>query len=62
MFAYEILYLNTDNAVSLNYKTYRRSDRDAVHAAVANALAYKLFEVWRGDECVERGINPRTPN
>lgn len=60
---YEILYLTSDDKVSLIYKTYQRDDRDAVLAAtMPMQTGYKSFEIWRGDECVKRGINPLVPN
>ncbi len=60
---YEILYLTRDEKLSVIYKTYRRDDGDAVLAATGPAhVGYKSFEIWRGDECVKRGVHPLVPN
>jgi hypothetical protein len=60
--SYEIRYLTAGDRISLIYKTYLAHDRDAVLKAVASKADYKSYEIWRGDEFVERGINPRVPN
>jgi hypothetical protein len=63
MLNYEICYLTADEKLAVSYRTQQAGDRDAVRmAAQALKLRYKLFEVWRGDECVGRGIHPRLPN
>ena len=63
MLNYEIRYITSDARLALIYKAQLEDDRDAVRAATKPIrLRYKLFEVWRGDECVGRGINPRLPN
>jgi len=63
MLNYEIRYLTSDDKVAIIYNTLQSGDRDAVlTAAKPVRLRYKLYEVWRGDECVGRGINPRLPN
>jgi hypothetical protein len=63
MLNYEIRYLTSDDRVAIIYKTLLSGDRDAVLAASKpTRLIYKHYEVWRGDECVGRGINPRLPN
>jgi len=63
MLNYEIRYITSDARLALIYRAQLEDDRNAVLAAAQpNRLRYKLFEVWRGDECVGRGINPRLPN
>jgi hypothetical protein len=63
MLNYEIRYLTGDDKVALIYKTQRSGDRDAeLAASVPMSRRYKIYEIWRGDECVRRGINPRLPN
>ena len=63
MLNYEICYLTSDDRVAIIYKTLLSDDRNAVLAACKpTRLRYKHFEIWRGDECVGRGINPRLPN
>ena len=63
MLDYEIRYLTNDARLAVLYRTQRNDDREAVRTAMsAGVLRYKLFEVWRGDECVGRGINPSLPN
>jgi hypothetical protein len=63
MLNYEIRYLTSDDRLTLIYKTLQSGDRDAVSLATRPMkLPYKQFEVWRGDKCVERGVNPRLPN
>ena len=63
MLNYEIRYLTSDRRVAIIYKTLLSGDRDAVLAASKpTRLNYKHYEVWRGDECVGRGVNPRLPN
>ena len=60
---YEIRYITSDARLALIYRALLADDRDAVRAAERPVrLRYKLFEVWRGDECIGRGINPRLPN
>jgi hypothetical protein len=63
MLNYEIRYLTGDDRVALIYMTQRWGDRDAERAAaVPMSRRYKSYEIWRGDEFVGRGINPRLPN
>jgi len=63
MLNYEIRYLRGDDRVAIIYKTLLSGDRDAViTASKPTRLNYKHYEVWRGDECVGRGVNPRLPN
>ena len=63
MLNYQIRYLTSDDRLALIYNTLQSDDRDAVRVARRPMrLPYKQFEVWRGDECVEKGINPRLPN
>ncbi len=63
MLNYEICYLTADARLALSFRTQQAGDRDAVlTAARPLPLRYKRFEVWRGDECVGSGINPRLPN
>ena len=63
MLNYEIRYLTSDHRVAIIYKALLSDDRDAALAASKpTRLRYKLYEIWRGDECVGRGVNPRLPN
>jgi hypothetical protein len=63
MLNYEIRYLTSDDRLALIYNTLLNGDRDAVRVAMRPMrLRYKQFEIWRGDECVEKGVNPRLPN
>ncbi|MBV9330622.1 MAG: hypothetical protein JOZ55_03615 [Alphaproteobacteria bacterium] len=63
MLNYEIRYLRGDHKVALIYRTQQWDDREAMLAASdAVRIRYKQFEVWRGDDCVGRGINPSLPN
>ena len=63
MLNYEIRYLRGDDRVAIIYKTLLSGDRDAViTASKPTRLNYKHYEVWRGDECVGRGVNPSLPN
>jgi hypothetical protein len=63
MLNYEIRYVTSDDKLALIYNTLQSGDRDAVCVARRPMhVHYKQFEVWRGDECVEKGINPRLPN
>jgi hypothetical protein len=63
MLNYEIRYLTSDDRLALIYNTLLSGDRDAVRVAMRPMrLRYKQFEIWRGDECVEKGVNPELPN
>ena len=60
---YEIVYLSTNDRPALIYRILRRDDCDAIDTATASlGLPYKMFEIWHGERCVIRGVNPLAPN